>query len=120
MIALFASTANAEKKQELINAFNTVLDDRVDFDALYETVLKEHQSNSMPPISWLNSKKRLKYIPVKNSLYWTAQVATPIGDYEFAIEMNYSEEEIMRAATKRGWRYKTGNKRQVLLENGLV
>ena len=120
MIALFASTANAERKQELINAFNTVLDERVDFDALYEKVLKEHTTNSLPPISWFAANKRLKYQPVTNSIYWTASIQTEIGDYDFPIEMRKTEEEIMRAAAKKRWRFISGNRRQVMLDNGLA
>lgn len=120
MIALFASTANAERKQELINAFNTVLDERVDFDALYEKVLKEHTNNTLPPMSWFQANKRYKYQPVTNSIYWTAKVRTKMGDYEFAIEMQKTEQEIARAAVKKGWRFISGNREQVRLENGLA
>ena len=121
MISLYASTANAERKQELINAFNTVLDDKVDFDALYETVLKEHQSNSMPTTAWLSQKKRFKYSEPANTLYWNALIATNLGEYEFAIEMKYTEEEVAKAyREKKGWRFIKGNRQQVRLENGLV
>ena len=121
MLALYASTANAERKQELINAFNTVLDDKVDFDALYETVLKENTTNSLPTMSWFLSKKRNKYSnPVTNSLYWTAQIRTKLGDYDFSIEIKKTEEEVIKAAKLKGWRFIKGNRQQILLENGLI
>lgn len=122
MLALYASTANSERKQELINAFNTVLDENVDFDALYETVLRENQTNSLPTMNWFLAKKRNKYSsPVTDSLYWTAQIQTGLGVYEFAIEMKYTEEQVAKAYRKeKGWRFIKGNRQQILLENGLA
>ena len=122
MLALYASTANSERKQELVNAMNTVLDDDTDFDALYQTILKEHQSLTMPTPAWLMTHKRRKYnTPVKDSLYWTALVKTSYGDYEFAIEMKYTEEQVAKAyREKRGWTFLKGNRQEVLITNGLA
>ena len=121
MIALYASSSNSERKQELINAMNTVLDENTDFDALYDTVLKEHQNYTMPTPAWLMSKKRSKtFSPVTDSIYWTALIKTDLGDYEFAIEMKYTEEQVRNAYKKKGWTFLKGNRQETLMRYGLA
>lgn len=121
MLALYASTANAERKQELINAFNTVLDERVDFDALYESVLKENQTNSLPTMAWFSTRKRYKYNPaLQDTLYWDLTLQTDLGEYTFAIPMRISVEEAKTAYRKKGWHYVSDNRRETQLRYGLV
>ena len=123
MLVKFMSNAKTEQAKQAEEEYEQFLKSTFDFDYLYEKVCTEYNLRSIPLISWLKQHYRTskEYKSDSSNLYWTALFRTKLGDYEFPIEMKYTEQQVADAYRRKlGWQYLKGNRRQVMLENGLA
>ena len=120
LLVKYMSHADEEQAMQAKEDLQRLLPTDLDFDYVYDKVLKCYDKRSMPSYKDLEPYFRYNR-PLQDTLYWTALIATNLGEYEFAIEMKYTEEEVARAyREKKGWRFIKGNRQQVRLDNGLA
>lgn len=115
--------SNADENQAFLakQDFEKFLPKTIDYDYLYEKVVTEYKLKSMPDIAWLKQHYRNKvYKDFDAGLTWTALIKTDLGDYEFAIEMKYTEEQVRNAYKKKGWTFLKGNRQETLMRYGLA
>ena len=91
----YASIMKSEMINLLKEDYNTVLEDNIDFDLLFQTYLEEYTNKTYPPPAWFKQRAKKKIQPISNEYeIRDLVVVLPNGvEYLFAYQYPFETEQ---------------------------